>query len=235
DPINDNRTVRDHYNQLTVHLEERGAQTSARRRLDIVFRAYDSGVAFRYVLLGQAPSPYHEPVDPPLRNFTLSSEDTGFYFARPAAAFALDLGSFTTPYEDEFRQVALGEIKPSSLIGLPLLVQVPRWAVGGHYGGRSGGLCRDLSYGRSQGSEWSCYKTLAPARPWSPSGNRLGAEGHALARVAGERRARRADRVSRPGTQSQSALRVRGHLVDRAGQDGVGLVVGRLRHRSEVC
>src|SRR5438552_3567952 len=78
DPINDNRTVRDHYNQLTVHLEERGAQISARRRLDIIFRAYDSGVAFRYVLLGQAPSPYHEPVDPPRRNFTLSSEDTGF-------------------------------------------------------------------------------------------------------------------------------------------------------------
>src|SRR5438132_6378695 len=110
DPINDNRTVRDHYNQLAVHLEERGAQTSARRRLDIIFRAYDSGVAFRYVLLGQASSPYHEPVDPPLRNFTLSSEDTGFYFARPAAAFALDLDSFTTPYEDEFRKVALGEI-----------------------------------------------------------------------------------------------------------------------------
>src|SRR6266516_944032 len=34
DPINDNRTVRDHYNQLTVHLEERGAQISVRRRLD---------------------------------------------------------------------------------------------------------------------------------------------------------------------------------------------------------
>src|SRR5438552_1362304 len=115
DPINDNRTVRDHYNQLTVHLQERGvpapalkrSEGSARRRLDIVFRAYDSGVAFRYVLLGQAPSPYHEPVDPPVRKFTLSSEDTGFYFARPAAAFALNLGTFTTPYEDEFRQVAL--------------------------------------------------------------------------------------------------------------------------------
>jgi alpha-glucosidase len=111
DPINDNRTVRDRYNELTVHLQE---TAGSRRRLDIIFRAYDSGVAFRYAL----------PRQPALQRFVLNAEDTGFYFARNASAFALYLESFTTPYEDEFRQVALGEIKPSSLVGLPLLVQV---------------------------------------------------------------------------------------------------------------
>jgi len=113
-PINDNRTVRDHYNELTVHLQEPAQNTSAGRLLDIVFRAYNEGLAFRYVL----------PQQPALQKFVLSSEDTGFYFARPAAAFALKLDSFTTPYEDEFRKMALGEINPSSLIGLPLLVKV---------------------------------------------------------------------------------------------------------------
>ncbi|HEY6291327.1 MAG TPA: glycoside hydrolase family 97 protein [Terriglobia bacterium] len=111
DPINDNRTVRDHYNELTVHLQEGG---SAQRRLDIIFRAYDGGVAFRYVLPQQAALP----------TFVLSNEDTGFYFARTGSAFALRLDSFTTAYEDEFRQVALDEIEPSWLVGLPLLVHV---------------------------------------------------------------------------------------------------------------
>jgi len=87
DRINDNHTVRDHYNELTVHLEE-AAQGASARRLDIVFRAYNEGIAFRYLL----------PQQPALQHFVLSNEDTGFYFARPAAAFALKLDSFTTAY-----------------------------------------------------------------------------------------------------------------------------------------
>jgi alpha-glucosidase len=114
DTINDNRTVRDHYHELTVHLEETGHGTTSGRHLDIVFRAYNEGIAFRYAL----------PQQPALQKFVLSNEDTGVYFARPAAAFALKLDSFTTPYEDEFRQMALAEISPSSLIGMPLLVRV---------------------------------------------------------------------------------------------------------------
>jgi alpha-glucosidase len=112
--VNDNRTVRDHYNELTVHLEEAAQGMSAGRRFDIVFRAYNEGIAFRYVL----------PQQPALQHFVLSNEDTGFYFARPAAAFALKLDSFTTAYEDEFQKMALGEINPSALIGMPLLAEV---------------------------------------------------------------------------------------------------------------
>jgi alpha-glucosidase len=112
DRINDNRTVRDHYNQLTIHLQERSAP---QRHIDIVFRAYDSGIAFRYFL----------PRQPALKSFTLTGEDTGFYFARKASAFALNLGSFTTAYEDEFNRISIGQIKPSSIVGLPLLVHVP--------------------------------------------------------------------------------------------------------------
>ncbi len=111
DPINDNRTVRDHYNQLTVHLKESAAPE---RRLDLIFRAYDAGIAFRYAL----------PQQSALGQFILSSEDTGFYFARRGAAYALNLGSFTTPYEDEFTKVPLTGIEPDAIVGLPLLVEV---------------------------------------------------------------------------------------------------------------
>jgi len=111
DAINDNRTVRDDCNELTVHLQE---NEGPGRRLDLIFRAYDTGIAFRYFL----------PEQPALQHFALSAEDTGFNFARDAAAFALNLGSFTTPYEDEFTKIPLGAIEPDSIVGMPLLVEV---------------------------------------------------------------------------------------------------------------
>ncbi|WP_281753007.1 glycoside hydrolase family 97 protein [Neptunitalea chrysea] len=39
-------TIRNHYNQLTIHLQEK-AET--KRKLDIEFRAFDDGIAFRYI------------------------------------------------------------------------------------------------------------------------------------------------------------------------------------------
>jgi alpha-glucosidase len=109
-PFGPRRKVRDHYNQLTVHLHERHAPG---RCVDLVFRAYDEGVAFRYAL----------PQQDALRNFMIAAENTGFYFTRDASAWAIDLGQYSTPYEGEFRQVALTEIKPNSIIGLPLVVK----------------------------------------------------------------------------------------------------------------
>jgi len=44
-PWGEQREVRDHYNELVVHLQETEAPN---RPLDIYFRAYDDGVAFRY-------------------------------------------------------------------------------------------------------------------------------------------------------------------------------------------
>ncbi|WBL24923.1 glycoside hydrolase family 97 protein [Zunongwangia sp. HGR-M22] len=38
--------IRNHYNQLTVHLKEKAEK---QRKLDIEFRAFDDGIAFRYV------------------------------------------------------------------------------------------------------------------------------------------------------------------------------------------
>ncbi|MGH9469869.1 MAG: glycoside hydrolase family 97 protein [Terriglobia bacterium] len=112
DRLNDRLVVRDHYNQLTVHLRERGAP---HRRMDLIFRAYDAGVAFRYFL----------PKQPALGKFTLSEEETGFYFAQKVSTFALNLGKFNTAYEAEFDRTRVDQISPSSVIGLPLLIDVP--------------------------------------------------------------------------------------------------------------
>ena len=52
----------------------------------------DEGVAFRYVL----------PKQEGLGEFTLASENTGFYFAADASAYALNMGRFNTHNEGEF-------------------------------------------------------------------------------------------------------------------------------------
>ena len=103
--------VRDHYNQLGVSLREKQAPF---RRVDVIFRAYNEGVAFRYFL----------PRGGGLDNFVISSELTGFYFAREGRTFALNIGRFQSPYESEFEHLRMDQIKPASIIGLPLLVEL---------------------------------------------------------------------------------------------------------------
>ncbi len=106
------RSVPDHYNQLRVSLREKQAPG---RRVDIIFRAYNEGAAFRYFLPQQSPQ----------QKFTLMAENTGFNFAREASAFALNKGRFNTDNEGEYRKINLNTIKPASIINLPLLVEMP--------------------------------------------------------------------------------------------------------------
>lgn len=106
------RTVPNHYNELTVSLQERKAP---QRRLDVVFRAFNEGVAFRYVL------PQQVAID----RFTISNEETGFYFAADASAWASTGRRFFNAYETQYSKVSLNQIKPVSLVSLPLLVEVP--------------------------------------------------------------------------------------------------------------
>jgi alpha-glucosidase len=106
------RRIPDRYNQLTISLRERQAPN---RRFDLIFRAFDEGMAFRYFLPRQAA----------LDKFVLGAENTGFYFAQDSSAFALNMGKFNTSNEGEYRHISLSEIKPSSIINLPLLVEIP--------------------------------------------------------------------------------------------------------------
>ena len=83
------RNVPDHYNQLRISLREKHAPG---RQVDVIFRAYNEGVAFRYFL----------PQQSAMEKFTLMAENTGFYFAHDASAFALNMGRFNTPNEGEY-------------------------------------------------------------------------------------------------------------------------------------
>ena len=111
-PLGALRNVPDQYNQLRVSLQEKQAPG---RRVDVIFRAYNEGAAFRYFL----------PQQNALDKFTLMDENTGFYFASDASAFALNKGRFNTDNEGEYSQTDLKSIKPVSVINLPLLVDIP--------------------------------------------------------------------------------------------------------------
>ena len=60
-----------------------------------------------------------------IEKIALTSENTGFYFARGASAYALNMGRFNTHNEGKYLPRKLTDIKPVSIINLPLLVETP--------------------------------------------------------------------------------------------------------------
>ena len=104
--------ARDHYREETVHLEESGG---ARRRFDVVVRAYDDGIAFRYRV----------PRQPALTDFFVRAELTEFRPVGAPNATALVLPNTNTPYEEIYRTGSLGSLE-GSLIGFPLMLQWPK-------------------------------------------------------------------------------------------------------------
>ncbi|NWG12905.1 MAG: glycoside hydrolase family 97 protein [Acidobacteria bacterium] len=104
------RLIPDRYRQLTISLRERKAPA---RRVGLIFRAYNEGIAFRYFL----------PRQPGMERIIMAAENTGFYFVRDSNAYVLDLGSYTSSYERNYRRIPLHDIKPAAIVGLPLLVE----------------------------------------------------------------------------------------------------------------
>lgn len=167
-PFGAKRTVPDRCNELTISLRERRPPG---RRLDLIFRAYDEGIAFRYFL----------PEQEALMEFTLAAENTGFYFAGEAFVYALNMGQFNTHNEGEFPPIGLDEIKPVSIINLPLLVELPGgpWVAlleadledyaGMYVGGVPGvanALVSKLSYPPGRKAEQAVIGSTPKATPW---------------------------------------------------------------------
>lgn len=97
---------------VAVDVEE---TRSGGRRFGIEARAYNDGVAFRYLI----------PSQPTLMELRLTGERTEFQFAKDATTYPLILENFRTPYEDGYQTMPLSGIHHDSLIGLPLLVELP--------------------------------------------------------------------------------------------------------------
>lgn len=74
----EDETVRNHYNELTLHLRKRDAR---KIRLDIVFRIFDDGMALRYII----------PEQPALPQITVMDEKTQFALPSVSEAWSIPM------------------------------------------------------------------------------------------------------------------------------------------------
>ena len=105
------RTIRDCYNELSVMLEEVDAP---RRRLGFVFRAYDEGAAFRYVV----------PEQDGVEGFELLWEHTEWRFPGKCRGWFTSYDNEFNSNEQPFRLRAMDALSNSEFIGMPATVEV---------------------------------------------------------------------------------------------------------------
>lgn len=104
-------SIRNHYNEIALFFSE---EVGAHRKLELVVRAYDDGVAFRYNL----------PVQGDVRDFVVSRELTGFYFPGDPTVWATTYPAFHNSSEQHYARGQLTDLSTGTIVGLPLLAQV---------------------------------------------------------------------------------------------------------------
>ena len=109
-PVGKTRTVRDHYNGVRADFED-----ATGRKMSIEARAFDDGVAFRYLVtdLGAVN---------PVR---IAHELTQFSFAKDASTYPLILDGYKSSWEDEYQLRNVSGLHMDWLIGLPYLANEP--------------------------------------------------------------------------------------------------------------
>ena len=100
--------VRDHYNEFVVHLKE---DKKPYRSVDLTFRAYDEGAAFRYTL----------PEQENLGDFIITGERTQFQFSDNYRAW-WQPGSYDSYYEETHQETFLGDV--DSRVNMPMTVEI---------------------------------------------------------------------------------------------------------------
>jgi alpha-glucosidase len=110
--------VHDVYQRVALHItEDRGTH----RKMTIEARAYNDGVAFRYVL----------PEQDTIKAVQLHQEDTEFRQSIDATNWALELPNYRSSSESEYVQLPTsafsneGGVPSTFLIGMPLLIHEP--------------------------------------------------------------------------------------------------------------
>lgn len=104
--------IRDRHNWVRLESVE---ADGLKRRLTIEARAYDDGVAFRYLV----------PKQPALEEFRLKDERTEFRLTGDHVSYPLILRNFRTNYEAEHQSMRLSALPAGAVVGLPFLWEVP--------------------------------------------------------------------------------------------------------------
>ncbi len=104
------RTARDRFNEITVSLKEKD---KPRRRYDIVLRAYDDGVAFRYVI----------PKQKIFRPIEIVAEWSSFRFPENHRCWAQRLDRWVSAFDRPYEAITIDDIRPESIVALPLTIE----------------------------------------------------------------------------------------------------------------
>lgn len=105
--------VRKAWNELTVDLAEPDQAGRPGREMRLVFRAYDDGVAFRYIV----------PAAPGTETLGLKAEGTQFAFPVDYRCWGLNLGRFNSSHEGEFDAIAASRIRDHNAYDAPLVCE----------------------------------------------------------------------------------------------------------------
>ncbi len=103
--------VRNNYRELTISMKQ---AAEGGRRFDLIVRAYNDGVAFRYFL----------PEQKGLENFILVKEQTEFNPAGNPDCWAADFKSFYSHQEAKYPKRSWQEITKGTIWGVPLLMKL---------------------------------------------------------------------------------------------------------------
>lgn len=104
-------TVRDRFNELSVTVEE---VAGLRRRLGFVFRAYDEGAAFRYVI----------PRQDGAGGLEILSERTSWRFPGDCSGWFTSYRSDFNSNESFYTYRRVADIRPDEFVGMPAIVDV---------------------------------------------------------------------------------------------------------------
>ena len=104
-------TILNNYKELSLQLQE---NKFPRRLMNLVFRVFDDGVAFRTEFVG--PDNKH--------SYVLTDEQTTFNFTADHDCWATNDGSYRSSQENEFFKRKLSDLTDQMVIGLPMTVKV---------------------------------------------------------------------------------------------------------------
>jgi alpha-glucosidase len=104
-------SINNNYREIEIRLREKGGLM---RRLDLFFRAYNDGIAFRYKLYRSRKTGNRE----------ITKEITGFRFASGAKAWIAEYGGYSTSQEGLFNARPLDSVNGHTIAGLPMLIEL---------------------------------------------------------------------------------------------------------------
>jgi len=103
--------VLNHCNQLELKLVE---SRFPKRKINLTFRAYNDGIAFRTEFVGRQKA----------HQFTIVDETSGFYFPDDFTCWAANHKGYGSHQENEYFERKLSELEKKWVIGLPMTIKV---------------------------------------------------------------------------------------------------------------